>query len=546
MKPRNHPYTFVVPTLFFLAFTTAGSAWELGSQTVSSYQAGLTQTADTSIGTGSVRRVAWWNRSSNRSWFRRWRPLQDPATPVEDPQVPEVPVETQPLPKLSVSDAQLVEGDAGQSHLTFVVSLDGPANGYVDAAFTTSDATATLADRDYVAADGRVTIAAGYTSAEVQIGIQGDTNIEDDETFILTLSDVSANAELERAVATATILNDETPAEYTESLRPLPRGIISHGAKGRPIDQEILDNLHVNGFLVLAGWNDIEPVEGVFNWEHIDSEVARAKAAGKVVKLTIHAGGDSAPAWIFENYPQVKSVIWYDKVTGEKLLIPAYWDPEYVRIKSRFIAAVGERYRDIETIFATSVSMVDPNTNDWAFVVRDDAQAQSYLDSGFTEAAFVSAYKQLIDAGMAAFPNQYVVTAVGPIPRVLVKDKFAAVHQVLDYAYAAYGERFIIAKGALHAAIPDPVDSDGTAWETMRIYSPNTAGQFVWGVTRDPDYKMNGRVPYSANEMQAVFRKAAEKGKDYGMRWIEPWRIDLLNPDLQDEIVHAASLLGGD
>ena len=127
-----------------------------------------------------------------------------------------------------------------------------------------------------------------------------------------------------------------------------------------------------------------------------------------------------------------------------------------------------------------------------------------------------------------------------------MKDKFAAVHQVLDQAFALYGDRLIIAKGALHAAIPEPVESDGTAWETMKIYSPNTAGQFVWSVTRDPNYKMNGKVPYGKSEIQAVFRQAAEMGQKYGMRWIEPWRIDLLNPDLQEEIAYAASLLSQD
>jgi hypothetical protein len=57
---------------------------------------------------------------------------------------------------------------------------------------------------------------------------------------------------------------------------------------------------------------------------------------------------------------------------------------------------------------------------------------------------------------------------------------------------------------------------------------------------------VNGKQPYSESEIPAIFRKAAEMGKKYGMRWIEPWRIDLLNPDLQDEIAYAASLLSKD
>ena len=424
----------------------------------------------------------------------------------QDTQSTDVPTQAIVLPRLSVSDAQTLEGDAGTSYMRFVVSLDGFANGYVDVAFATADDTATLVDHDYLEATGRVTIAPGFTSAEVLVGIVGDTRIESDETLTLTLSDVSANAVLDRTVATGTIYTEELVGQDTDALVPMPRGVISHGANGRPIDQKILENPNVSGFLVLQGWHDIEPVEGVYNWQHIDSEVARAKAAGKVIKLTIHAGGDDTPVWIFANYPQIERIIWYDKITGETLWIPAFWDPEYIRIKRRFIEAVGTRYKDTESIFAASVAMADPNTNDWAFVVQDEAQLQTYLDAGFSEAAFIDAYRQLIDTAMAAFPKQYIDTAVGPIPRALVKDKFAAVHQVLDYAYAAYGDRLIIAKGALHAAIPDPVDADDTAWETMKIYSPNTAGQFVWNVTRDPEYKMNGKVPYSESEIPIIFR----------------------------------------
>jgi hypothetical protein len=464
----------------------------------------------------------------------------------QNTQSPIIPSVTVPLPRLSVSDAQTVEGDAGTSYLRFVVSLDRLANGYVDAAFATADATATLRDHDYIAANGRVTITPGYDSAEVLVGIVGDTRIEPDETLTLTLSDVSANASLDRSVGTGTIYTEEISGQTVDMLVPMPRGVISHGANGRPIERQILDNPNVSGFLVLQGWNAIEPAEGVYNWEHIDSEVARAKAAGKVIKLTIHAGGDDAPAWILENHPGIKRIIWYDKSTGQTLWIPAFWDADYMQIKRRFIEAVGKRYHETETIFAASVAMADPNTNDWAFVAKDEAQIQSYLDAGFTEATFIDAYKQLLDTAMAAFPRQYIDTAVGPIPRRLVRDKFAALHQVLDYAYATYQDRLIIAKGALHAAIPEPEESDGTAWETMRIYAPNTAGQFVWSVTRDPDYKMNGKLPYAESEIQAIFRKAAEKGKKYGMRWIEPWRIDLLNPDLQDEIAYAAGLLSQD
>lgn len=465
---------------------------------------------------------------------RRWRDRRDKWRPVAN------------RPKVSVSDASVVEGDSGSGNLLFNVTLDKYANGYVNVTYSTSDGTATTSDGDYIPANGTITIAPGFISTQVLVSVIGDRKNEPDETFILTLGKASANIIIDRATATGTILTEELPGQAGQSITEKPRGVISHGAKGRPIDQKIIEHPSISGFLVLNGWNDIETSEGIFNWDHIDSEVARAKAAGKVIRLAIHAGGDSAPDWIYDNYPDVKRIIWYDKRSGEIMWIPAYWDPIYIEIKRRFYEAVGNRYKDNDTIFAMSTSMVNPNTGDWAFVIKDEAQKQSFLDAGFTEEVFISAYKKIIDYAMASFKNKYVVTAVGPIPRLFVSDKYYAVHQVLDYAYATYGDRLIIMKGALHAATPDASLSMGTLWETILTYTPNTAAQFVWNVTRDPKYKMNGKVPYSTSQNPEIFRTAAEKGKSYGLRWIEPWSIDLLNPDLQDEIVYAADLLSID
>lgn len=446
-------------------------------------------------------------------------------------------------PVIGVAGSTVTEGDSGSSSLVFAVTMDKPASGDVSVNYKTNDGTATAADNDYLPVDDVLTIVTGLTTAEVAITVWGDLNAENNESFTLALSNPTSNVAIGQSSATGTILDDESVSELVD----IPRGLLSHGNKGRALDQAIIDHDNVSGFLVLDGWDDIEVTEGVFDWSHIDSEVARAKAVGKVVRLAIHAGGDSAPQWIFTNYPDVKQVIWYDKVSGDIEWLPAYWDPVYIEIKRRFYEAIGTRYANEPAVFAVSASMVDPNTGDWAFRAGTDEQIQSYLDAGFTEERFIAAYKTVLDYGMAAFQNKRVVTAVGPVPLTLVSDKFFAVHEVLDYAYATYGDRLIIAKGALHAATPDPATAPSDSqWQTISKYSPNVAGQFVWSVSGDPDFKMNGGTPYDSSEAAVIFRRAAENGKRYGMRWIEPWNVDFLNPDLQDEIANAALLLQSD
>ena len=123
----------------------------------------------------------------------------------------------------------------------------------------------------------------------------------------------------------------------------------------------------------------------------------------------------------------------------------------------------------------------------------DFCDGTSFIDAGFTEISFINAYKKMIDNAMSNFGNKYAITAVGPIPRQLVSDKYAALYEVLNYAFTKYGKRLIIAKGSLNANTADPLlDSNLRSWQTMWDFKPHCAGQLVWGVTQDPEYKMNG------------------------------------------------------
>ena len=113
------------------------------------------------------------------------------------------------LPTLSIANASVTEGNSGTASLNFTVTLSTQASDNVDVAYSTSNGSAT-AGTDYTAvSNGILTIPAGSTSATIAVTVQGDTDIESNETFTLTLSGPSANAALDTAVATGTIVNDD-------------------------------------------------------------------------------------------------------------------------------------------------------------------------------------------------------------------------------------------------------------------------------------------------------------------------------------------------
>ena len=112
-------------------------------------------------------------------------------------------------PTITISSAQANEGNTGTSPVNFNLTLSNPSSSAVTVNFTTSDGTATVADNDYVAATGTVTFAPGSTSQTISVLANGDTKVENNETFGVALS-LPINATLTNSTATGTILNDDS------------------------------------------------------------------------------------------------------------------------------------------------------------------------------------------------------------------------------------------------------------------------------------------------------------------------------------------------
>ena len=112
-------------------------------------------------------------------------------------------------PTISISDAEIDEGDSGTTSLIYTVTLSKPSIFAVSADFNTVDGTATTADGDYAAqTGGTVEFLAGETEKTIEILLTGDTKLEGDETLSVVLSN-STNATLDVATGSGTILNDD-------------------------------------------------------------------------------------------------------------------------------------------------------------------------------------------------------------------------------------------------------------------------------------------------------------------------------------------------
>ena len=115
------------------------------------------------------------------------------------------------VPQLSIANGTLAEGNAGRSQMVFTVTLSQASTGPVSVGYTTGNGTAT-AGQDYASVVGTLTFAAGETAKTVSVDILGDTLVETNETFSLSLSSPTG-ATIARGQATGTIVNDDIDAQ---------------------------------------------------------------------------------------------------------------------------------------------------------------------------------------------------------------------------------------------------------------------------------------------------------------------------------------------
>ncbi len=113
---------------------------------------------------------------------------------------------------LSIAGGQITEGNSGSRNFDAVVTLSSPASQPVTVDYTTLNGTAS-AGADYSPMSGTLTIPAGKTSQKISIPVNGDSDVESDETFSLMLGNPqNATVSSVAGAASIVITNDDQPS----------------------------------------------------------------------------------------------------------------------------------------------------------------------------------------------------------------------------------------------------------------------------------------------------------------------------------------------
>jgi hypothetical protein len=149
-------------------------------------------------------------------------------------------------PSLSIADVSVAEGNSGTSNANFVVTLSQAAPTPITVGYTTSNGTGT-AGSDFTAMSGTLTFSPGVTSQTIAVKVTGDTTVESNETFTVTLSNPTG-ATLARASATGTITNDDVAAPPQNGANTVTYKVGDDWGSGHTA------NMTVNAGQKLNGW----------------------------------------------------------------------------------------------------------------------------------------------------------------------------------------------------------------------------------------------------------------------------------------------------
>ncbi len=253
----------------------------------------------------------------------------------------------------------------------------------------------------------------------------------------------------------------------------------------------------------------------------------------------------NVPDWLLTDYPDIQTFTFIDpnphhSTYGQPVTIPVYWDPIFLAKKIALIQAAGAHFAAHSSIVVVACSFANSTTIDWNIpdAPEDIANWQAV---GYTTELMVNAGEAIIDATMAAFPNQNVNMSIGRNTTGLDPTVDYLSETVVDYATTTYG-RFITQKDSLSATTDDPaIDTSALDnWQVLFDQCPNVALQMLWKVSGDNTYRMNGGV--RGNRL-TILLNAITIGAHYGMQYQEIYLVDLQDSTLSSVIDTANTLL---
>jgi len=303
---------------------------------------------------------------------------------------------------------------------------------------------------------------------------------------------------------------------------------------GDLFNKQTYNNPLISNMTFRTSWADLEPRKGVFQWNKLDRVFREAERNGKGIRLIL-IPGFGTPKWALDGVQSEYFTVKYGRGKDQQLNLPVPWDKTYLERWLAFLKAVAQRYGNRPTFKMialagpTSVSseMSLPNTPE---------DIVKWQNLGYTSEKYIESWKTVINAYAEIFPSQYFSLAFYPglpIPDRSQRDRVR--REVATYAAQTYPAQSAIQTSGLN---PLKEEDEGAGYQLVKEF-----GQQYHLLT---GFMMSSAFTEKENKYgpaRVALAESIDRGLAAGIKYLEIYEADVLNPSLQDELQRAATAL---
>jgi hypothetical protein len=289
----------------------------------------------------------------------------------------------------------------------------------------------------------------------------------------------------------------------------------------------------VDGIVIRTFWSNVQPTPDRFDWSFIDSQVQAASDSSKKVILLVLPGAFT-PQWALQGVQSAQFVVDYGFVQGTTITLPMPWDATYLNRWFAFVRVLGQRYDSNPAVVNIPASGPTSISEEMSLPNDPTAVAQ-WKQLGYSLQEYEDAWQQTLAAYVQSFPTTQISLTFYPgLPIPDAAAETATRVDVANFAFTNYGQQVTFQENGLSARKADP----HLGYDLVQQYSTKTTAGFEMGTsaTEKPD-QMGGNTATSA--LQA----SVELGLKAGIKFLEIYEKDGLNPDLQSILASTHSTL---
>jgi len=345
-----------------------------------------------------------------------------------------------------------------------------------------------------------------------------------------------------------------TSAAPTVTTATQPRGLTAVNdfepstRVGSLFDPQTYANPNIAGLTFRPSWADVEPTEGGFVWNKLDTVFDNAEQHGKWVELVL-IPGFGTPDWARQGVQTGVFGVKYGPGKGEQLPLPLPWDQTYLGRWFAFLTAVSARYQSRASFLKIAADGPTSVTAEMS-LPNEDADLCAWIAAGYNSDRLIGAWQQVFDQYARIFPRQYFSLALYPPPPIVsdsrcengtpAKTSRAESQRVRGVIVGLgadhYPKQFVLQTNGLNATKEDPGNSGGYALVSSYSGKVLIGFQLSTSAINHPD---NMGDPDGATALQ----KSLQKGVDAHAQFLEVYEPDVLAPAAQPVLAAFAKTL---